>query len=45
MIEYAVIDNGVDSIANPFGLVKSSVVPTNPLTRICAVYGNERGLT
>jgi hypothetical protein len=44
MIEYAVIDNGVDSIANPFGL-KSSVVPTNPLTRICAVYGNERGLT
>jgi hypothetical protein len=27
MIEYAVIDNGVDSIANPFG-------PANPLTRI-----------
>jgi hypothetical protein len=45
MIEYAVFDNGVDSIANPFGPVKSSVVPTNPLTRICAVYGNEHGLT
>jgi hypothetical protein len=30
MIEYAVIDNGVNSIANPFGPIKSSVVPTNP---------------